>query len=210
MSLTHLLICSSPSLALVIPRRFFFVDKGLEFIVSVNGSSRFGLCFDDTEDFASCNTPTTSVLFDGIPTLSGLDGNMWASPLFTLSGGEVALVFDFTMLPEYEGLTRIEVATFQCPEWGIGVSNIDMSVGNSIEGLDVDQSGEVNISLVSSCESLVRVCIDINRGNNEVVGIAFTPLEYAHLGEVTFINDVGTSCPPDIIIQPDDMTGKNK
>jgi hypothetical protein len=32
------------------------------------------------------------------------------------------------------------------------------------------------------------------------------PLEFAHLGEVTFINDAGTTCPPDMIIQPDDTT----
>jgi hypothetical protein len=136
---------------------------------------------------------------------------MWARQLFALNGGMVAFISDFTMLPEYEGFTRIEVATFQCPEWGIGVSNIDIAVADSIQTLETVQSEEVNTSLVSSCESLVRVCIDINRENIEVfgpiVGLAFTPLEYAHLGEVTFINEAGTSCPPDIIIPPDDMTG---
>jgi hypothetical protein len=189
-----------------------FSGDSSDFIVSVNGSSLFGLCSITEESLgAACDTPTTSVLFDGIiPTLTGLDGNMWASQLFTL-GSTIAFLFDFTMLPEYEGFTRFEVVTFQCPEWGIGVSNIDIAVANSFQTLETDQTEEVNASLVSSCESLVRVCIDINRENIEVfgpiVGLALTPLDFAHLGEVTFINDAGTSCPPDIIIQSDDMTG---
>jgi hypothetical protein len=110
------------------------------------------------------------------------------------------------MLSGYEGFTRIKVVTFQCPEWGISLSNIDIAVADSIQTLETVQSEEVNTSLVSSCESLVRVCININTDNIEVfgpiVGVAFTPLEYAHLGEVTFINDAGTSCPPDTVIQP--------
>jgi hypothetical protein len=195
----------------------FAIDSSAE-VVSVNGSSLIGLCSNVTADVETgsdavvCNTPTTSVLFDGIPTLSGLDGNMWARQLFTSNSGTVVYVFDFTMLSEYEGFTRIEVATFQCPEWGIGVSNIGIAVGDSLlQDLEIGQSEEVNTSLISSCESLVRVCIDINRESIEAVGpiagLGFTALDFAHIGEVTFINDAGTSCPPDIIIQPDDMTG---
>jgi hypothetical protein len=100
------------------------------------------------------------------------------------------------MLSGYEGFTRIEVVTFQCPEWGISLLNIDIAVADSIQTLETVQSMEVNASHVSSCESLVRVCIDINRENIEVfgpiVGVAFTTLEFAHLGEVTFIDDAGT------------------
>ena len=54
---------------------------------AINGSSRDGHClrYSNTETAIHCFTPSTSVLFDGhIPTLTGLEGNTWASQLLTL------------------------------------------------------------------------------------------------------------------------------
>ena len=54
--------------------------------------SRFNDCY------SKCEASTSSVLFDGnIPTLTGLDGDMWASQLLTLqirnqSGIETSVV----------------------------------------------------------------------------------------------------------------------
>ena len=65
---------------------------------SVNGSSATGNC----SNYASgaCNDPASSVLFDGhIPTLTGLDGDMWASQLLTTQGSGVLILFDFTDTP---------------------------------------------------------------------------------------------------------------
>ncbi len=49
--------------------------------MSVNGSSEDGNC----NYLLVCNEPTTSVLQDGsMSTLTGLDGNMWASHIYSL------------------------------------------------------------------------------------------------------------------------------
>ena len=55
----------------------------------MNGSSNTGNCSNVTaisDALLRCHSPSTSVLFDGnIPTLTGLDGNMWATQLLTFS-----------------------------------------------------------------------------------------------------------------------------
>ena len=71
--------------------------------VSVNGSSATGNCSSVTtfssvrNGLSRCDVPTSSALFDGnIPTLTGLDGDMWASQLLTLqttNGREIISVF---------------------------------------------------------------------------------------------------------------------
>ena len=45
-----------------------------------------------------CNAPRSSVLFDGIPTLTGLEGDMWSSQLLTLntSTSSASTTFDST------------------------------------------------------------------------------------------------------------------
>ena len=45
-----------------------------------------------------CNARHSSVLFDGIPTLAGLEGDMWVSQLLTLntSTSSASITFDFT------------------------------------------------------------------------------------------------------------------
>ena len=70
----------------------------------MNGSSSTGNCSNVATSTHSgqsrCDTPTSSVLFDGnIPTLTGLDGDMWASQLLTLRIKNVIrreIIFDFT------------------------------------------------------------------------------------------------------------------
>ncbi len=58
-----------------------------------------------------CREPTTSVLQDGIiPTLTGLDGNMWASQLLTINTTEssIDISFDFRNIePSYNGMSRV-------------------------------------------------------------------------------------------------------
>lgn len=64
-------------------------------------------------------------MFDGhIPTLTGLDGDTWASQLLllrTTPTEKVGITIDFRGTPEYDGLNRLDVVTFNCPEWGTGV-----------------------------------------------------------------------------------------
>ena len=75
------------------------------------------------------STPTSSVLFDGnVSTLTGLDGDMWASQLLTINttANTAEITFDFTDTPDYTGVERVEVVMFNCPEWGISVRAINL------------------------------------------------------------------------------------
>ena len=98
----------------------------------MNGSSPTGNCsnvsMDDTQII--CLQPTTSVLFDGrVPTLTGLDGNMWASQLLTIRRANIFtnVTFDFTDTPGYDRVERVEVVMFNCPQWGIASTDIHLS-----------------------------------------------------------------------------------
>ncbi len=64
---------------LVFPDSYIYHDNGINPIMSVNGSSEDGNC---NLKLTLCNEPTTSVLQDGI--ISTLDGDMWASQLYSL------------------------------------------------------------------------------------------------------------------------------
>ena len=85
----HLLACILlniflPTFCLVYPECYTFPTGTC---ISVNGSYPTGNCsnvsMDDT--MTTCLQPTSSVLFDGrVPTLTGLDGHMWAGQLLTM------------------------------------------------------------------------------------------------------------------------------
>ena len=96
--------------------------------VSEIGSSETGRCSDVSDSGRVCNAPCSSVLFDGIPTLTGLEGDMWASQLLTLntSTSSASITFDFTnptdrigQVEYYAGVSVIEVVMFNCPATGI-------------------------------------------------------------------------------------------
>ena len=167
-----------------------------------NGSSATGHCSNvdrSNNRFTSiCHHPTSSVLFDGvIPTLTGLDGDMWASQLLTLnSTGSIKVVFSFSVVQIVR--LRVELVMFNCPEWGISVQSVelkdinDMVIGN-------------NTNVTTSCDSLVRLCVPATAINPLVVTVQFdldTDSNWVHLAEVTFYDD-NTTCPPDSIITMD-------
>ncbi len=123
----------------VFPRLYSY--PGGNPIMSVNGSSENGNCNLTTSERPRCRDPTTSVLQDGIiPTLTGLDGDMWASQLLTMNttNSSIAITFNFlNITPSYDGFERVEVMMFNCPEWGISVDSITLfglnttvSIGN--------------------------------------------------------------------------------
>ena len=130
--------------------------------MAVNGSSSTGRCssYIISNSRQNCLIPTSSVLFDGnVPTLTGLDGDMWASQLLTINttANTADITFDFTRTPDYTGVRRVEVVMFNCPEWGISVSTIALFVATSTSG---SRSFVTSISpTITSCDSLVRVCI---------------------------------------------------
>ena len=78
-----------------------YLYPGGDPIMSVNGSSENGNCSLTSSVCPRCREPTTSVLQDGIiPTLTGLDGDMWASQLLTINtaNSSIAITFNFTKL----------------------------------------------------------------------------------------------------------------
>ena len=122
---------------------------------SVNGSSATGNCSNYAN--GACNDPASSVLFDGhIPTLTGLDGDMWASQLLTIQEPSFLILFDFTDTPNYTGVEAVEVVAFTCPEWGMTIREITLAVNPS--NLFVIAGQLINTD-TRSCEHLVRYCI---------------------------------------------------
>ena len=158
-----------------------------------------------------CTEPTSSVLFDGvIPTLTGLDGDMWASQLLTLqrpsSNARVIVLFDFIDTTGYVGLSgRLEVVMFNCPEKGISASTIRVSTSTS-SLVSLTPLMVVNIG-ITSCDSLVRVCTPIStvRPSITLEFIIGASSDMVYLAEVTFYPASSAStcpAPPDTIAPP--------
>ena len=185
----------------VLPSSFFFPTDE---IISVNGSSTAGNCSSVTPGtiaggLSICNTPTSSVLFDGnIPTLTGLDGNMWASQLLTF---QTSNRFRREILSEVTDLVRrVEFVIFNCPEWGISTQVIKLVVATSLAARARTLVQTFNVPPITSCDSLVRICISQNI-IQPLIALEFIPppgSNWTHLAEVTFYS-TGT-CPPDTII----------
>ena len=173
----------------------------------MSGSSATGHCssVSSTGGISLCTDPTSSVLYDGVtPTLTGLDGDMWASQLLTLqtTTTRTFVIFDFTDTPGYVGLSgRLEVVMFNCPDMGISASTIRVSTSSSPLGSTIPLMG-VNI-VITSCDSLVRVCTPIATTQPSITleFIIGANSNMVYLAEVTFYAASSAStCPPDTII----------
>ena len=98
----------------------------------MNDSSATGNCANissNTSAILTCADPTSSVLCDdprGMPILTGLDGEMWASQLLTIqtTAPSTDITFDFLDNPNFVRVERVEVVMFNCPQWGIGAQFI--------------------------------------------------------------------------------------
>ena len=166
--------------------------------MSVNSSSATGNCsnvtLSDNGISQTCSNPTSSVLFDGhIPTLTGLDGDLWASQLLTIEQAFNILQvhFYFTTAPS---IMAVEVVAFICPEWDIAADSIHLLdiVLSSVENHDIR---------VTSCEHLVRYCIQ-TRYTQQFLALEFlTSNRWLHLAEVRFHTN-SFACPHDTIITP--------
>ena len=153
----------------------------------------------------TCLQPTSSVLFDGrVPTLTGLDGNTWASQLLTINEIKslTTVTFDFTDTPGYDRVERVEVVMFNCPQWGVASTNIQLD-GATARGQPFTLFDLTSVSSLTSCESLVRVCLSafISR---PLIRLRFSlnrDSDWVHLAEVTFYPR-GSICPPNVIFNP--------
>ena len=152
----------------------------------------------------TCLQPTSSVLFDGcIPTLTGLDCNMWASQLLTLQTTRslTTVIFDFTDTPGYDRVERVELVMFNCPQWGTG-TNIHLT-GATARDQFFNVFTSTSVSSITSCESLVRVCLSANV-SLPLIGLRFDldqDSNWVHLAEVNLYAR-GSTCPPNIILTP--------
>ena len=169
----------------------------------MNGSSVTGNCSEFVPGFTGglsrCDAPASSVLFDGnIPTLTGLDGDMWVGQLLTL---ETTNEFRREIVSEVTDLvTRVEFVIFNCPEWGISTQTIRLATALSSSGTkSLRQS--FNVPTITSCDSLVRICISVFI-TQPVVYLEFIPppdSTWTHLAEVTF-HGTNSTCPQATII----------
>ena len=172
----------------------------------MSGSSATGHCssVSSTGVKSTCMNPTSSVLFDGvIPTLTGLDGDMWASQLLTLqTTTRKRVLFDFTDTPGYVGLSgRLEVVMFNCPGKGISASTIRVSTSSS-PSVNPTPLMVVNIG-ITSCDSLVTVCTPISTTQPSITleFVISATSDMVYLAEVTFYQvSSASTCPPDTII----------
>ncbi len=151
--------------------------------ISERGSSATGHCSYVSDSSRVCNTPRSSVLFDGVtPTLTGLDGDMWATQLLTLNTStSTSITFKFNEAANYVGVGTIEIVLFSCSMRGIGVTSI------SIRGDDNSDLGVINYNS-RSCEYLVRACIsDGFTTTEQIISLNFNnALQRVYLAEVTF------------------------
>ena len=171
--------------------------------MQVNGSSYTGRCSASSIIMVlgiahlRCNTPSTSVLFDGnIPTLIGLQGDVWASQLFIMGGPQPVkyISFHFTA-SDFTRVRRVEVVLFNCPGWGISVQTIQLntSTPSTVQ------------PMITSCDSLVRVCLSLTQPNTERgLRLDFTPhtgSNWVHIAEVTF-RESGFTCLQEFLFTP--------
>ena len=166
--------------------------------VSESGSSETGHCSNVSDSGRVCNAPRSSVLFDGIPTLTGLKGDMWASQLLTLntSTSSASITFDFTNPTDrsgpvevYTGVEVIEVVMFNCPARGIGTNNVQLLANDN-------EFGNIAVS-DESCDYLVRVCNrDISSVSKQIT-LSFSK-RYARLyiAEINFYSSSVHVCSP--------------
>ena len=183
------------SIAQVIPAEYTFPTP-----TSVNGSSATGNCANVSSSNSgalTCADPTSSVLFDdprGMPVLTGLDGDMWASQLLTIqtTASSIDIIVDLNT-PTFTRAERVEVVMFNCPQWGIGVQTIQVFAQNT-------QFALTNVD-ITSCASLVQVCLPtITTIPILTLRFSLSPgSDWVYLAEMTFFGN-GFTCPPDIVI----------
>ena len=174
--------------------------------LSLDGSSGSGSCssFVNTREGQTCNTPRSSLLFDGvIPSLTGINNSMcWASQLLTLRDA-ITITFNFTQPTDvngteisYPGVSTIEIVMFNCPSRQVGASVILILDGTANRITILRQT----ITQHTSCDSLVRICVHFTT-DVHLIDLGFLdPLDYIYLAEVTFYINTNPRCTADPVI----------
>ena len=137
----------------------------------------------------------TSVLNDGVIPAVDTSNTAWASQLFTLDGNRRVIRLSFEL--ESENHDRMELAVFNCPEMGIGLSSVTVYFDSSFRP-DRDDStlGTFNTDSQvtdTSCDHLLVFCVkyDTTMPRTRFINLEIPPAssrDYVFLGEVTFLN----------------------
>ena len=188
------------AVSVIFPESYTFYNGNS---LTINGSSPTGNCSNSSISYhegnrlITCLQPNSSVLFDwDVPTLAGLDGDMWASQLLTIQSinkrVDIRSTFSFNVTVE-----RIEVLIFNCST--ILSRNITLELfggPNATRYITTKHLGSV-----TSCDSLVRVCISVNTSDLQEILMRFTSNNdyWLYLAEVIFYSHNST-CSPDAII----------
>ena len=145
-----------------------------------------------------CNAPHSSVLFDGIPTLTGIEGDTWSSQLLTLniSTSSASITFSFSNSTDrngptiFAGVEVIEVVMFKCPAREIGTNSVQVSAKGQLSD---------NIAVSESCDYLVRGCSTVVSlsPSSQLITLSFSKT-YPHLyiAEITFYSSFLHQCSP--------------
>ena len=161
-----------------------------------SGSSEIGHCSNVSDSGRVCNTPRSSVLFDDIiPTLTGLEGDMWASQLLTLNTttSSASITFDFTNPTDrngptnYAGVSVTEIVMFNCPARGIGTNIVEVLANGELSD---------RIAISESCEYLVRGCSKaFIYPSSEPITLSLSQ-SYSHIyiAEITFYSSITRPC----------------
>ncbi len=178
----------------------------------MNGSDPHGRCsdhrtrtFNDGATRITCLVPSTSVLFDArIPILSHLGGSSWAYSLLVLGASHIASINFDLRGRRYTTINRVEVVMFNCPWWGLGAESIALYSPVRIEVIGGTIFNTIHPT-ITSCTSLVRVCIPCTVCNNKtgIFGLEFRTgsTDWVHIAEVTFHEGTRINpCPEDIVI----------
>ena len=135
---------------------------------------------------------------NSILPLSGLDGDQWARDLYTVERGGITIIsigFDFGTSVQ---VRRVELVLFNCQEWSIFASEIDIFTSTtSFPQSDPASAGVIDGSRllpngVNSCENLYRVCVSLSGALAPIYYIVFPRAagsDRVYLAETIFYTD---------------------
>ena len=157
-----------------------------------------------------CNDPASSILFDGhVPTLTGLDGDTWASQLMIIHRPQYGqysftINFDFSSTPGSTEIGKVEVTLFNCLQWGIGVNYFRIYT----------RTYTYVYPTVSSCDSLMKFCVEVDTARyGHIRQIYFhryinNYIHRVYVAEIAFYNYSTSPCPFMTIIPGAPPSGK--
>ena len=167
----------------------------------MNGSLPNAGCTSKNGSICNLQDGGTSVLVDNtILPLSGLDGDQWARDLYTLSveRGTTAFIsigFDFGTPVQ---VRRVELVLFNCQEWSIFASDINIytSTTSFLQSDPASPGVLVGSRMLdnrdNSCENVYRVCVSLLGVPAPIYYIVFPRTagsDWVYLAETIFYTD---------------------